>query len=449
MTAFDVAEKLAAQLAKGPVSAAELIRALGISQPTLSRALAALEREERLVRIGTTRGARYGLARTVDAVGSRWPLFRVDESGRLLELGPLSALEGNLYYVPRGPERVRGVIEGIPYFLQDARPGGFLGRAVPRAFPELALPARIIDWTDDHLLKYLTQRASDNVGDLIVGEGSAERYMARSHESAVVAAAERAQQYAALAASAMAGTPAGSSAQGEQPKFLVQLDEGGRRTHVLVKFSPPRTSETGQRWVDLLLAEHLAHELLARAGLPSCRSRWFLFGERAYLEVERFDRIGAEGRRGVTSLYAVDLARYGKLDTWSECARRLEVESLVSAQDAERIRLLDVFAQLIANTDRHFGNITLFDHHEGRFELAPIYDMLPMLFAPQHEQIVDRRYEPAPPSPASLAVWNRARSLAEQYWALLADESRLSESFRLLCARSLATLRTLSVRGLS
>jgi DNA-binding transcriptional ArsR family regulator len=449
MATSHAAERLVVQLGKGPAGAAELVRALGISQPTLSRALSALERQQRLVRIGTTRGARYGLARAVDAIGSRWPLFRVDETGRLIELGPLNALEKDLYYISRGAERLRGIIEGIPYFLQDARPGGFLGRAIPRAFPELALPARIVDWTDDHLLKYLTLRAPDNVGDLVLGEGSIERYMARSHESRPVAATERAMRYAALAASAMAGAPAGSSAQGEQPKFLIQLEEGGRRTHVLVKFSPPRTTEAGQRWVDLLLSEHLAHELLARAGLPSCRSRWFLFDDRAYLEVERFDRSGAEGRRGAVSLYAVDLARYGKLDTWSECARRLEAEGLISAQHAEWIRLLDVFAQLIANTDRHFGNITLFDQYEGPFDLAPVYDMLPMLLAPQHEQLVDRPYEPAPPTATSLSVWQRARALAEEYWALLAGDARLSESFRSLCARCLETLRALSVRGLS
>lgn len=444
-----LAESLIEQLAKGPAGAAELTRALGISQATLSRTIAALQRDGRVVRIGTTRGARYGLARPVEAIGSRWPLFRVDESGRLTELGPLHALARNLYYSSRGPERLRGVTEGIPYFLQDARPSGFLGRAIPATFPQLALPARIVDWTDDHYLRYLALCAPDNVGDLILGDGSVGRYLARSHQSGLVEAAERASSYAALATSAMAGTPAGSSAQGEQPKFLVQVAEGERRTHVLVKFSPPRTSEAGQRWVDLLLAEHLAHELLSRAGLPSCRSQWFLFGDRAYLEVERFDRRGAEGRRGAVSLYAVDLTRYGKLDSWSECARRLELEGLLSAQHAEWIRLLDVFAQLIANTDRHFGNITLFDHYEGQFELAPVYDMLPMLFAPQHEQLIERPYEPVPPTAASLSIWGRARALADEYWALLAGDARLSDSFRALCARCLDTLRALSVRGLN
>lgn len=449
MRRSSLADALTEQLAKGPAAGAELFRALGISQSTLSRTISALQRDGRLVRMGLTRGARYGLSRTVDDVGSQWPLFRVDESGRLIELGPLHALERNFYYAPRGPQRLRGLTEGMPYFLEDARPGGFLGRAIPHAFPELEVPARIVDWTDDHFLKYLLQRAPDNVGDLIVGEGSLERYLARAHDSRVVAAKDRASRYTELAHSAMAGAPAGSSAQGEQPKFLVQLQEDGRRTHVLVKFSPPRTSASGQRWADLLLAEHLAHELLAQAGIPSCRSRWLLLGERAYLEVERFDRIGAEGRRGAVSLYAIDLARYGRLDSWSDCARRLQLEDLLASHEAQRIRVLELFAQLIANTDRHFGNVTLFDRYEGPYELTPVYDMLPMLFAPQHEQILERPYEPAPPAPASLSAWEQARSLAEQYWAVLADDPRLTEPFRSLCGRCLETLQALRVRGLS
>src|SRR5690348_7116754 len=120
MPTSSLTENLSAQLAKGPAGGPELIRALGISQPTLSRAITALQRDGRVVRIGTTRGARYGLARPVEAVGSRWPLFRVDESGRLSECGPLHALERSLYYLPRGPGRLRGINEGIPYFLQDA-----------------------------------------------------------------------------------------------------------------------------------------------------------------------------------------------------------------------------------------------------------------------------------------------------------------------------------------
>lgn len=74
--------------------------------------------------------------------------------------------------------------------------------------------------------------------------------------------------------------------------------------------------------------------------------------------------------------------------------------------------------------------------------------MTPMLFAPQHEQLIESPYEPAPPTAASLSVWGRARSLAIDYWTVLAGDARLSKPFRTLCTRCLEALKALSVRGL-
>jgi hypothetical protein len=98
---------------------------------------------------------------------------------------------------------------------------------------------------------------------------------------------------------------------------------------------------------------------------------------------------------------------------------------------------------LTANTDRHFGNITLFDDFEGELRLAPVYDMLPMLFAPQNEQIVPRQFEPGPVRAAWLPVWARARALAEAYWERLGGDRRLSGEFRELCVRGHEALQRL------
>jgi hypothetical protein len=246
----------------------------------------------------------------------------------------------------------------------------------------------------------------------------------------------------------MAGTLPGSSAQGEHPKFIVTVGDVDRRTEMIVKFSPPATTPIGLRWADLLTAEHLAHQVLAGHGVPACRSTVFRFEDQVFLEVERFDRIGADGRRGAVSLLALDAARYGRLDSWSACAQRLATDALLSAQHAEHIRLLDLFGALIANTDRHFGNVTLFDRYEGPLQLAPAYDMLPMLFAPQNDQLVERQYEPVRPTAATLSLWPHARALAQEYWELLTREPTLSDDFRELSARCLASLRTVSSRGL-
>ena len=437
---------LTERLARGPASAAELTQALGISQPTLSRLLRPLERSGCVVRIGSTRGARYGLARAVGAVGSRWPLYAIDESGRPTEIGILHAIERERYVVRGGPQRIAGQSEGLPYFLQDSRPAGFLGRAIPAAHSDLGLPPRVADWTDAHVLTYLTQRGSDNVGNLIVGTSALDHYLRGDHGPQLVKPRERAKRYPALAASAMAGAPPGSSAQGEHPKFAAQIADPRRRHHVLVKFSPPRTTPLGQRWGDLLVAEHVAAALLRGSGIAAAQTELLECNDQVFLQSERFDRVGAEGRRGVVTLYAVDLDRYGKLDSWTQSASRLCADRLLSPADTELITLLDVFGALIANSDRHFGNVTLYDPYEGPFQLAPAYDMLPMLFAPQDGQIVPRNFEPPTPTAATLAVWPRARDLAERYWASLCAEPRLSAGFRGIAAECLDAVRAIPQR---
>jgi len=442
-----IEEALSDLLGSGPKSTPELAQALGISEPTALRALRTLEREQRILRMGKTKGARYALCRTVGTVGSRWPLFRIDTSGVVHELGMLEALERDSYYVSAGPPRIQQFFEGIPYFLQDGRPSGFLGRAVPGAFPALSLPPRVIDWTDDHVLVYLTQRAPDMTGALILGAESMDRYLAGAQAAPLVTQEARASEYPHYAELSMAGAPPGSSAQGEQPKFTARVEHNSQRVGVIVKFSPPQSTMTGRRWGDLLRAEYLAHQVLREHGIAACRSELLEYQDRVFLQCERFDRVGAEGRRSTVSLFALDTCRYGQLDSWTAAADRLAADRLLSDSDVAQIRLLDAFGALIANTDRHFGNITLFDDYDGPFTLAPAYDMLPMLFAPQNDQIVPRVFEPPAPRSIWLPVWSRARSLAETYWQRLIEEPALSEDFRQLCARSLELLRALPLRG--
>lgn len=441
MPSAPVALAVVNRLSLGVASAADLAQVLAVSQSTLSRALRDLERTRRVLRMGSTRGARYALRRQVSAIDSQWPVYQVDESGTPRELGDLHALAQDAYYVTGGPERIQRLTSGLPYYLQDARPAGFLGRTVPAANPELGLPTRVIDWTDEHFLTYLTLRGTDSSGDLIVGSEALDRYLAGTQANGIVSAQERPESYPVFAAASMAGTPPGSSAHGEHPKFTVCVAEGETRTHMIVKFSPPRSSPTGSRWADLLTAEYLAHRELEQHGIAACRSALFEFGDRVFLECERFDRMGAGGRRGATSLFAVDATRYGKLDNWSAAANRLAADAALSAADAERIRFLDAFGALIANTDRHFGNVMLFDRYAGPFELAPAYDMLPMLFAPRDGQLIARQFEPPAPTAAWLSVWPQAHTLAQNYWQRLINEPRLSTEFRDISAQCLGALQ--------
>lgn len=409
--------------------------------------------EGRVVRIGTTRGARYGLRREIEGIASSWPLRRIDPLGNIHEFGNLYALAADEYYFEASQEALdggfalAGLSTGLPYFLQDQRPGGFLGRAVPLRYPDLKLPQRVTDWTDDHYLRYLTSRGGDAVSDLILGRLAFDDYLANQRHRSMVRADERQTRFPQLVDQVMEGGLPGSSAHGKHPKFAVMLQTLGGPLSVLVKFSPPIGTAVGQRWSDLLIAEHQAHEALRGAGIPAANSRIFQLADRTYLEVDRFDREGLEGRVGVTSLFAIDTHFYGALDNWIAAGLRLHRDRRIDEHILGQIQLVATFGGLIANTDRHFGNLAFYDKYDGRFELAPIYDMLPMLFAPEHDQIFARVFQPPDPTSDTLRVWARARALAEDYWRVLASDLRISPQFRTISEACLQTLKALPRTG--
>jgi hypothetical protein len=446
-------DSLIARLNSGSTSSAELERAIGRSQSWVSAVLRSLITQRRVGRIGSRRGARYALRREIPPIGSAWPLYRVGRDGEPVELGMLYALVADEFYFEANKVAtaagfaVAPLSPGIPYLLQDQHPGGFLGRMIPQRFPQLHAPPRIQDWTDEHYLRYLTTYGSDTVGDLILGRAALDDYLLQLRQLVPRDAGQRDKYFPALADQSMHGGVPGSSAQGEHPKFAVTLAEQGEVRHALVKFSPPIETEVGRRWSDLLIAEHLALQPLRTAGISTATSRIFQFENRTYLEVDRFDRVGLAGRVGVTSLLAIDTGFYGALDNWIAAAQRLHQERRIDVQTLDEIRLISSFADLIANTDKHFGNLAFYDSYDGRFRLTPVYDMLPMLFAPAHDQLVTRSYTPANPTSDTLNVWGRARSLAEEYWRSLASEARISAEFRTICAACLHTLESLPRTG--
>ena len=442
-------ESILRRLTDGTATSAELEQILGQSQSQVSRLLRDLIRRDAVVRIGSTRGARYALLRVIEGIGSRWPLRRVGHDSHVQDLGVLHALAGREFYFESAHADFdwTGVTDGLPYFLQDQRPAGFLGRGVPQRFPELGLPQRVADWSDDHYLRYLTQRGSDTVSDLILGDAALDDYLSLSRRRTRVLAAEREQRYPQLASDVMEGAQPGSSAHGEHPKFAVLLDEGASSRHVLVKFSPPAGTDVGQRWSALLVAEHLAHQTLGAAGVAAARSRIFGFADRTYLEVDRFDREALDGRIGVSSMYAIDSSLYGKLDNWIDSASRLSRDRRIDTATLETVRLVATFGSLIANTDRHFGNLGFFDNYDGKFRLAPVYDMLPMMFAPSTTRLqrVSSLHQTLRPRVSGCTA-ARAR-LRNSTGARARRMNASARRFRRICAACLTALEALPRTG--
>ncbi|MFZ6772125.1 hypothetical protein ACO0LB_05340 [Undibacterium sp. SXout7W] len=91
------------------------------------------------------------------------------------------------------------------------------------------------------------------------------------------------------------------------------------------------------------------------------------------------------------------------------------------------IHLLEHFGRLIANTGMHDGNLAFLPG----LSLAPAYDMLPMLYAPQRGvALVERKFTPALPVPRERTAWIRAAEAAVVFWQRAASDMRISEGFR-------------------
>jgi hypothetical protein len=433
---MDSLERMLGVLARlGVAQAKDLARELGVSQPTVSRLIGAAG--DRVCRMGQTRATRYARTRTLPGLGTRLPLYRIGETGKVESVGVLHLLAGGRHWLGT-LEGTGTLFEGLPPFTSDMSPQGYVGRTFSAHYPELELPSRLGDWNDDHRLIALARRGEDCIGNLILGEESLNRWLAST-----LAPVDR-TAYPDLARLSARKQP-GSSAGGEHPKFLTY--SGGR--HVLVKFVGDDEGAVARRWRELLVCESLALEGVREAGLEAATARWF--DERGYrfLEVERFDRRGERGRLGVLSLEALDneyIGDSGRGASWTRVAPKLLERKFLGIEDARRLRWLDVFGQLIGNTDRHFGNVSFLETGEGTLRLAPAYDMLPMMFAPSGTTIVDRPFEPAPPTSDTLDVWPDAAHHAHLFWTRVIQCEALGDDFRALASQCREVLEALRAR---
>lgn len=443
--------------AQGITSARALGEALDVSQPTLSRHLGQLSAAQ-LERFGSTRSAQYALRRVVRGLGTAWPLYRIDASGRAQAAGELRALHGGYRYLPADPapswlleHYPTGAFSGLPFFLQDIAPQGYVGRAIARHLSnELNLPADPRAWNDDDVLTYLLAQGDDLPGNLILGDRALESALGRmeSQSRTAIPVNERLENYAQLADRAARGEQYGSSAGGDQPKFLATLRDQTTLTSVIVKFSAAEASPVSERWADLLLCEHLAAQTLSAYGHAAARTAVFEAAGRRLLEIERFDRTATSGRRGLLTLGALEDAL---LDTtasdWIAYATALHSAGLLSDEHARELRFRACFGNLIANTDMHRSNTSLFFGHDSDFHLTPSYDMLPMLFAPGSQgELVERTFAPRPPLPAVADVWPEAARAAVAFWSAVATDARISARFAGIASAARDTVRSMSER---
>jgi DNA-binding transcriptional ArsR family regulator len=437
---------------RGACTASELSAAMKISQPTLSRAITSLG-QQRIVRIGRARSTRY--ARRSERPGNECPLYLIDESGQAVHLGVLYELSRGEWHFQqdspwkslRGDAFRDGVYPGLPWFLQDMRPCGFLGRCFAHSHAQALQASRNpTDWSDALVLEALRRFGQDMLGALIVGRDMLEQVRSLAdHGRESLSETEIPQAYPQMAAQALAGEWPGSSAAGEQPKFTATvMGSGGEIRHVLVKFSGDMKLPESRRWSDLLRAENLANRVLSEEGLLCAQSRIICSAGRTFLESDRFDRCGATGRRAVVSLEALDAAYVGVNGLpWNRAAVALRDAGWLSAADAEHLTLFWWFGMLTGNTDMHYGNISFYLDPNPPLRLAPLYDMVPMFYRPGLEgKLPSDVLKLAPPPPEELPIWRVAADLARKYWEQIAHDHDFSSDFRDIAVKNRVAVST-------
>jgi hypothetical protein len=240
------------------------------------------------------------------------------------------------------------------------------------------------------------------------------------------------------------GLPAGSSAAGEQPKFLLREPDGSRW---VVKFSPPRGTPFGERWHALLHLEKLALDVLGELGVAHADTQVLETPLRTFLLSRRFDRHARSGWRHVVAADAVhDHFVHAPRQHWIGTCRALVKLGMLSADGLETVVHAYLFGQLIGNTDMHFGNLSFWvdDVSRPRFEPAPMYDMLPMMWRPNiHSGSLDA--QPLRPPVAVTgcdAQAQEVRGWAVDYWQRACTMDTLGPDLQAACAVNAQRVQT-------
>jgi hypothetical protein len=154
------------------------------------------------------------------------------------------------------------------------------------------------------------------------------------------------------------------------------------------------------------------------------------YGTQRFLEVQRFDRVGALGRRALHSLAALDEQFVGSGGRWPEIASALAREKIIAPEAVDGAGLLWAFGTLIGNTDMHSGNLSFKSEHGQPYRLAPAYDMTPMAFAPTAGgDLPERHLELNVGEQVAACAWLQALPLAQEFVGRLRNAEGFSNNF--------------------
>lgn len=286
---------------------------------------------------------------------------------------------------------------GYPPFIYDIIPAGAARRSLIARFGS--------DKPDDvDMDMFLLGRCTPApVGHLRIKEAYEQLPISRREAFPRHDIVERTNDFLEYAYEAGAALGGATGAQGEAPKLLMTESNDGAfhadamlpdelsQRHWLVKFARNQVSERDK---NILRAEYHYYRAISQLGLETVSLDGLALeeAEKPSLWMPRFDRRIENGlvqRIAVESVYSLCgntmpgsrmkhedvLARL--IHLWRDNGQEDEVEALI----VEYLRR-DLLNRILGNSDNHGRNMAIL-RHRGRFDLAPIYDLAPMVLDPE------------------------------------------------------------------
>ncbi|MEH6565494.1 MAG: HipA domain-containing protein [Halopseudomonas sp.] len=283
--------------------------------------------------------------------------------------------------------------KGFPAFVYDIIPAGHAKQSLLKRFNDDKPQGMDID------LFLLGRCTPSPIGSLRVKESAAALEDSGVEAFARQEVVERTNDFLEYAYEAGAALGGATGAQGEAPKLLLaqgrdgqfyadaMLDDSLVESHWLVKFARNKMTENDK---NILRAEYHYYKAVAGLGLNTVATKGLSLeeAEKPSLWMPRFDRI-VDGesveRIAVESVYSLlgntepgsklkhETVLSRLIELWCSNEQTDEVPELVF----EYLRR-DLLNRILGNSDNHGRNTAIFRYRE-RFELAPIYDLAPMI----------------------------------------------------------------------
>jgi len=151
--------------------------------------------------------------------------------------------------------------------------------------------------------------------------------------------------------------------------------------------------------------EILALRLAMRAGVNAAQGRVETVAGRPVALIRRFDR---DGERRIPCLSAMSLLRLndGDVATYTDIAECIRMHSSAPSEDLRELWRRIVLNVMIGNLDDHLRNHGFLHDGEGKWRLAPAYDLNPLPLAKKARELTTWISEEGPD--ASLGQAHRA-----------------------------------------